>query len=383
MLAHARSVVAVATLATAVLVGGASTPAPSPAVGDRHAGAAAEGADAVTAARSAARSFLDRYVEPDGRVVRHDQGGDTVSEGQAYALLIAAAVGDADAFDAIRRWTLDHLTTDSGLLAFRWADGDIADPMAAADADLISAAALVLAADRFDDRSMLLDAGRIADAIVAGEVADIGGQTVLLAGPWARADGIVNPSYFVLPAMSLLAGAGDHRWASIAATSRTLAAELMSEPPHLPPDWAHVAADDGRAEGLRVEARAVPGGDSTVYGFEAVRLIVQLAADCDPVGRDLAARTWPFLAAEMAGGTINASYHLDGSPASDYPHPASLVAAASAAHAAGDADAAAGLLDAATELDAARPTYYGAVWIALTRLWLDTDLLSPCAAGRS
>ena len=27
--------------------------------------------------------FLDRYVQDDGRVVRHDQGGDTVSEGRA------------------------------------------------------------------------------------------------------------------------------------------------------------------------------------------------------------------------------------------------------------------------------------------------------------
>ena len=36
------------------------------------------------------------------------------------------------------------------------------------------------------------------------------------------------------------------------------------------------------------------------------------------------------------------------------------------------------LLDEATELDEARPTYYGSVWIALARLWLDTDLLSAC-----
>ena len=32
-----------------------------------------------------------RYVDADGRVVRRDQGGDTVSEGQAYAMLLAAA----------------------------------------------------------------------------------------------------------------------------------------------------------------------------------------------------------------------------------------------------------------------------------------------------
>lgn len=366
-------IVAVAAAATATVpTPGTSTTAlalgPTPAAAG----------DAASEATSAARSFLDRYVESDGRVVRYDQGGDTVSEGQAYGMLIAAAVGDADAFDEIRRWTVDHLMTDSGLLAFRWADGAIADPMPAADADLLIAAALVLAGGRFGDRSMVVDAAEIADAIVAAEVTDVGGHPVLLAGPWAHADGIVNPSYFVLPAMSLLAGAGDYRWASIASTSRRLTAELMAAPPHLPPDWAQVVTDESGADGMRVESRPVPGGDTTVYGFEAVRLIVQLAADCDPAGRDLAAGAWPFLSSEVADGTVNASYHLDGSPASDYPHPAALVAAAAAAHAAGDSEAAAGLLDTATEIDEARPTYYGAVWIALARLWLDTDLLSSC-----
>ncbi len=38
-----------------------------------------------SAARAAAADFLDRYVDEDGWVVRHDQGGDTVSEGQSYA----------------------------------------------------------------------------------------------------------------------------------------------------------------------------------------------------------------------------------------------------------------------------------------------------------
>ena len=38
----------------------------------------------------AGQFFLRRYVDGDGRVVRRDQGGDTVSEGQAYGMLIAA-----------------------------------------------------------------------------------------------------------------------------------------------------------------------------------------------------------------------------------------------------------------------------------------------------
>ncbi|WP_162941543.1 glycosyl hydrolase family 8 [Desertimonas flava] len=370
----ARSTVAAAMVVIAAWSG---TGPPTTVLAERDAPETVASAEAATEAAAAARTFLDRYVEPDGRVVRHDQGGDTVSEGQAYGMLIAAAVGDAAAFDAMRRWTFEHLMTERGLLAFRWSDGEIADRMPAADADLLVAAALVLAGDRFGDRSMAVDRARIADAIVANEVVDVGGQPVLVAGPWAHADGIVNPSYFVLPAMSLLADAGDYRWAAIAATSRRLTADLMAAPPHLPPDWATVSVDDGSA-GPSIQPRPAPGGDLTVYGFEAVRLIVQLAADCDPAGRELAARAWPFLAAEVADGTVNATYHLDGTPASDYPYPAALVAAAAAAHAAGDAEAAAGLLDVATELDDARPTYYGAVWIALARLWLDTDLLTTC-----
>ena len=56
-------------------------------------------------ADAAAQRFLDRYVTPDGRVQRIDQGGDTVGEGQAYGMLLAAAVGDAKRFDAIWGWT--------------------------------------------------------------------------------------------------------------------------------------------------------------------------------------------------------------------------------------------------------------------------------------
>jgi hypothetical protein len=36
-----------------------------------------------------ADSFLAKYVTSHGRVLRHDQGDDIVSEGQAYGMLIA------------------------------------------------------------------------------------------------------------------------------------------------------------------------------------------------------------------------------------------------------------------------------------------------------
>ena len=67
-------------------------------------------------ARIAGQKFLDDYVETDGRVVRRDEGGDVVSEGQAYGMLIAAAVGDETRFRSIWKWTKTHLRRADGLL---------------------------------------------------------------------------------------------------------------------------------------------------------------------------------------------------------------------------------------------------------------------------
>src|SRR5919204_1585715 len=100
-------------------------------------------------AHDAAQSFLDEYVRPDGRVVRTDQGGDTVSEGQAYGMLLAVALDDRARFDRAWRWTRENLERDDGLLAYHWANGRIDSDAPATDADLDAARALVLAGKRF------------------------------------------------------------------------------------------------------------------------------------------------------------------------------------------------------------------------------------------
>jgi hypothetical protein len=107
---------------------------------------------AVDAALAEADDFLDRYLQPSGRIARTDQGGDTVSESMAYGMLMAFALDDETRFRAMWEWTDGHLQRDDGLLAWRWADGGIADYQSAADADLMVAAVLAMAADRFADR---------------------------------------------------------------------------------------------------------------------------------------------------------------------------------------------------------------------------------------
>ena len=84
-------------------------------------------------------AFLRDYVEPDGRVVRRDQDGDTVSEGQAYAMLVAVGSGDDASFRRVWGWTRQHLVRPDGTLSWRWADGAVVDASSAADADLDAA----------------------------------------------------------------------------------------------------------------------------------------------------------------------------------------------------------------------------------------------------
>jgi endoglucanase len=137
--------------------------------------------------------FLDRYVADDGRVVRHDQGGDTVSEGQAYAMLLAVAEDDERRFARVWEWTREHLRRPDGLLAWRWAGGRVVDDQPAADADLDAARALLLAGERFDEPSYSEQGRVLGDAVAEHETTQAADKTVLVAGPWARERAVVNP----------------------------------------------------------------------------------------------------------------------------------------------------------------------------------------------
>ena len=325
----------------------------------------------IARAADAGQRFLDRYVDPDGRVVRHDQGGDTVSEGQAYALTVAAAIGDEETFRRVWAWTQRELRRDDGLFAWHWADGAVVDRVPAADADLLIAGALSLAADRFDDPGLAEAATATSDAILEHETAQIGGRRVLVAGPWAVDRGVVNPSYAVVPMMSQLWRDGERAWADVAASSRAVIEQLTQDAPHLPPDWA--IATTGTDGDLRVTATGEPPG----YGWDAVRIPVQLAADCDESGRRIAARLWPFFLSQDV--VVAAVYELDGSVVDRSTHAAMIVGAAGSASAAGDEESAAVLLERAATWDAEHPTYYGSAWVALGRLWLTSPLLGGCA----
>ncbi len=126
-------------------------------------------------AHDSAESFFRRYVQPDGRVSRADQGGDTVSEGQAYAMLLVVALDDRTRFERVWNWTRSNLQRDDGLLAYHWSNGHVDSSEPATDADLDAARALVLAGKRFSSDDYTNAGVRMGEAVLGDETSDVSG----------------------------------------------------------------------------------------------------------------------------------------------------------------------------------------------------------------
>lgn len=324
---------------------------------------------------AAAQYFLHRYVTPDGRVVRIDQGGDTVGEGQAYGMLMAAAIGDSERFNTIWSWTQRNLRRPDGLISFHWQNGHVVDPQAASDADLDASRALLIESCRTHNAALRQQALQLGNAIMRVEVTSFQGEPVLTAGPWAVIPPItIDPSYFSPATYAALgAASGNPGWAKLAASSRSITSTLMSGSSRLPPDWARL--EDGKPVpiGSPTDPQSMPQ-----FSFDAVRTLVRMAEDPNPAGREIAARAWPVFAGKDPN-SLPVQHTLSGQPIGNILDPVVLVAAAGAADAAGQPAARNGLLDAAEALDRRSPTYYGAAWVALGRIMLTTRLLDACS----
>jgi endoglucanase len=363
------ALVSTLALVVAVLVlvatrGGDSATPPPPA------GAASTGAQPVGETRTdAATAFLHRYVE-DGRVVRTDQGGDTVSEGQAYAMLLAAATGDEATFRSVWGWTQQHLRRDDGLLSWHWDDGKVVDATSASDADLDAARALVVAGDEFADASLTRQGVDLGAAILDHETVATPYGRLLVAGSWAtHAPYDVNPSYVAPRTFALLAKAsGDQRWLGLSTGSRA-AVQAATPDGELPPDWAEVAAD-GTAKPV-----SAPSGAPVQFGYDAARTFVRYAESCDADDRRYVRAAGADLADDEPAV---ASYDLDGSPRTDDRSPLSSVAQAAVLGVDGDTRGADAALAEAQSEAAESPTYYGDAWAALGSYLLDTDALGGC-----
>ena len=331
-----------------------------------------------TNATTLGRAFLADWVE-GGRVVRRDQGSDTVSEGQAYGMLIALSLKDEKSFDSLWRWTEKNLQKRDGLLAWRWQNGTVVDGTPASDADLDVARALVIAGKQFG-RSDLRSAGtRLATAIADTLTVQTSLGRILLPGPWAATNPhSYNPSYASPVSFQVLGDAtGDPRWAELAAGSRAVTNKLL-DVAALPSDWAQVN-DDGTVA-------VIPGPTGTsgevTYGYDAARTAIRFAESCSPADVAISARISPTLARSTE---LAAVLDLGGSAKTNDKSPLAYASRAAASAAGGNVGAAQADLTRAARLSSSVPTYYGRAWTALAISMLRQTTLGGCAplAGRN
>lgn len=282
--------------------------------------------------------YRARFIEADGRVVRPEHDHNTVSEGQAYALLRAAWMDDQPTFDRVWRWTRQHLygaaATPPGLMAWRWSPATgIADPQAATDADLDLALALLEAAGRWerptdDAAPPYAEAARgaLQSILSAALVTDDNGRHLLLPGAWAdqRRDGrgvVLNPSYLA-PAWyrAFHHATGDARWLDLV-DDAYLVLDAVTTPrsPHAP-DWVRWWSS----------GRWVPEGDDPRSGWDAVRIPWRIATDALWFAEPRASR-WmeqtlgPVIRARLdAGAPLPVEWSLAGQPLGTEDHPLSL-----------------------------------------------------------
>jgi endoglucanase len=211
-------------------------------------------ADAQAAARQAAgqwRAFVARFVTADGRVVDTGNGGISHSEGQGYGLLFAEHFDDRDTFDRLLAWTRRNLRRPGDALhAWRFrpdAAVPVDDLNNATDADLLIALALLRAGARWHEPAYTEFARAIGRDLLAQCVRSAAGLTVLLPGAYGfeHPDRIVvNPSYYVFPALTALAEAVPHpAWAALQRDGLLLLRLGRFGRWELPADWLEIKDD--------------------------------------------------------------------------------------------------------------------------------------------
>lgn len=223
-------------------------------------------------------AYRKAFIREDGRVVDNGNGGISHSEGQGYAMVLAAAVQDRDSFARLWRWTSRELyIRDDGLAAWKWeprASPNVTDRNNASDGDLLIAWALAEAGARWEEPGYTTAARTIAGAIFKHNVSASRFGPILLPGAVGfsaseQPDGpVVNLSYWIFPALERMAIlVPGHDWAGLRASGLALIRDSRFGPLRLPPEWLAIG---GKAP--------VPATNfERRFGYNAVRIPLYLA----------------------------------------------------------------------------------------------------------
>jgi len=220
----------------------------------------------------------------EGRVLRPKNNNDTVSEGQAYGMLRAVLMNDHKTFDKCLVWTeaeLSRKQTDGDrLLAWHYENGKVSDTKAASDADIDYAYSLILAYQKWNEERYLTLANEVLKSVLDHETSIINEKLYLL--PWPKQNNssnefvTLNPSYYAPSHFKLFFEvSGDKRWLELVDTTYYILGRLLDfsgelKKGQLIPDWITIDSKGNISE--------LPG-KPVVYGWDAVRVPLRIAAD--------------------------------------------------------------------------------------------------------
>lgn len=221
--------------------------------------------------------FYERFATIEGRIVDTGNAGVSHSEGQGIALLAAAQFGDRAAFDQIWDWTRKTLRRPTdGLHSWRYRPHmpvPVDDPNNATDGDLLIAFALFRAADRWDEPKFRAAALATTRSILAALTRETAAGTVLLPGVsgFDHPDHVVvNPSYYIFPALQRLSAELPHpSWDRLWQSGLALLRTGRFGPWQLTPDWMEIPISAGAP-------RAAAQWPAR-FSFDAVRVPLYLA----------------------------------------------------------------------------------------------------------
>lgn len=225
----------------------------------------------------------------NGRVIR-PKHNDTVSEGQAYAMLRAVWLNDKKTFNDCYIWTENNLSrikkTNDNLLAWHWKNGRVTDWMPASDADIDYALSLFLAYAKWGNSNLSdLDdyktkALKIVSDILRLETFSVNNQLIL--SPWIidldklQDNFPVNPSYFSPAHFRIFYSfTKDEKWLKLIESSYDILNKLKNNFADnkgigLIPDWCMI----------NKKGKIIPyEGKSNDFGWEALRIMFRVSLD--------------------------------------------------------------------------------------------------------
>ena len=202
------------------------------------------------------KSYVAGFMDNQVRVIDHDAGDRTTSEGQAYGMFFALVANDRSHFDGLLRWTEQNLADNdltAHLPAWLWGHGKdnqwgVLDRNSAADADLWMAYTLLEAGKAWNEPRYTKLGSALARQIAAKEVVQVPGLgTTIAPGPAGfQHDGSyrLNASYVPLQLILRLGHLdSDGPWQRVAASTPALVS--YSSPHGFASDWIEFKSDAG------------------------------------------------------------------------------------------------------------------------------------------